>query len=118
LQKDIPVKDRQTIDQIACLNRFAESASDFADTAALIANLDLVICVDTVIAHLAGALGKPVWVMVNYIGDWRWLQNRNDTPWYPSARIFRQETHDDWSGVVRDIARQLEEIAIYGNYSA
>jgi tetratricopeptide (TPR) repeat protein len=114
LQRDVPVHDRQTIANLPGLLRMVESSVDFADSAALIANLDLVICVDTVIAHLAGAMGKPVWVMVPYIGDWRWLQNRSDSPWYPTARIFRQETHDDWTGVIRDVARQLEH-ALQGN---
>jgi len=83
---------------------------DFADTAALIEQLDLVICVDTSTAHLAGALGKPCWVMLpDYKTDWRWLRERADTPWYPSLRLFRQTTPGDWAPVVADIARTLVE---------
>jgi hypothetical protein len=68
--------------------------------AATIANLDLVITVDTLAAHLAGALGKPAWVMLQYAADWRWMTARDDTPWYPSVRLFRQPKPGDWSGTV------------------
>jgi hypothetical protein len=87
-----------------------ESLDDFADTAALIANLDLVITVDTAIAHLAGALGKPVWLMNRYASCWRWLQDRTDSPWYPTLRQFRQSTVGDWTSVVaavRDAAQDF-----------
>jgi tetratricopeptide (TPR) repeat protein len=77
--------------------------TDFADTAALIANLDLIITVDTAMAHLAGALGKPVWLMNRYTTCWRWLLNRSDSPWYPSLRIFRQAALGDWGGVVEQV---------------
>ncbi len=73
---------------------------DFSDTAAVISQLDLVICVDTAVAHLAGALGKPVWVMVAQPADFRWLEGREDSPWYPTMRLFRQSRRDDWSDVV------------------
>jgi len=71
---------------------------DFADTAAIVAQLDLVICIDTAIAHLVGALNKPCWVLLPAIGvDWRWLQERTDSPWYPGAmRLFRQSKSGDW----------------------
>ena len=69
--------------------RFGERAQNFADTAALISELDLVISVDTSVAHLAGALGKPVWILLTHVPDWRWLLDRNDSPWYESARLFR-----------------------------
>lgn len=81
--------------------------SDFADTAALIANLDVVISVDTAVAHLAGAIGKPVWIMLPYILDWRWLLNRPDSPWYPTMRLFRQPSRGDWAGVVQTISAEL-----------
>ena len=80
---------------------------DFADTAALIANLDLVVSVDTSVAHLAGALGKPVWLLNRYNSDWRWLQGRDDSPWYPSMRIFRQRALGDWDGVVKAVGNAL-----------
>jgi len=82
--------------------------ADFADTAALIENLDLVITVDTAAAHLAGALGKPAWVMLPMIPDWRWMLNRADSPWYPTLRLFRQPTAGDWGSVVRRIAEALQ----------
>ena len=76
---------------------------DMADTAALVANLDLVITVDTAVAHLAGALAKPVWLLLPLAPDWRWLIGRNDSPWYPSARLFRQPRIGDWDAVVAEI---------------
>ncbi len=84
---------------------------DFADSAALILRLDLVITVDTSVAHLAGALGKPVWVLSRYDGCWRWLQDRDDTPWYPTMRLFRQSEPGAWAGVVERVAAALAEIA-------
>lgn len=86
-------------------------ARDWADTAALIDNLDLVITVDTAVAHLAGALGKPVWLLNRLGGCWRWLENREDTPWYPTMRIFTQRTGGDWTEVVDRVAVALGEWA-------
>jgi Flp pilus assembly protein TadD len=88
-----------------------EELVDFADTAGLIANLDLVICVDTAVAHLAGAMGKPVWLMLPFAPDWRWMLDRDDSPWYPSVRLFRQLRAGDWGGVVGRIKAELQEIA-------
>ena len=85
---------------------------DFADSAAIIANLDLVITVDTACAHLAGGLGVPVWTMLPESCDWRWLAQRGDSPWYPSMRIFRQQSPGGWQGVMRRIARSLGELAL------
>ena len=73
---------------------------DFADTAALVDALDLVISVDTSVAHLAGALGKPVWLLHRFDGSWQWLIDRDDSPWYPTMRIFRQPKPGDWNSVV------------------
>jgi Tfp pilus assembly protein PilF len=89
---------------------------DFADTAAVISNLDLVICVDTAVAHLAGALGKRCWVMLpDYKTDWRWLTERTDTPWYPGVmRLFRQKSMSDWSNVVAEVAGELQVLAEAG----
>lgn len=81
--------------------------SDFAATAAAIANLDLVISVDTAVAHLAATLGKPTWVLLPFSPDWRWLLGREDSPWYPNARLFRQPRRGDWDGVVRAVAQAL-----------
>jgi Flp pilus assembly protein TadD len=83
---------------------------DFSDTAALIANLDLVIAVDTVVAHLAGAMGKPVWLLLQNTPDWRWLLERTDSPWYPTARLFRQAKWRDWSEPIRQVTAALAEL--------
>jgi len=83
-------------------------ARDFADTAAIIAGLDLVITVDTAVAHLAGALGKPVWILLpRLMTDWRWMEGRTDSPWYPSARLFRQITPGDWRPALDAVLRAL-----------
>lgn len=81
--------------------------ADFGDTAALIAQLDLVIAVDTSVAHLAGAMGKPVWLLLPFAPDWRWMLDRADTPWYPQMRLFRQPAVRDWNRVVAEVARAL-----------
>jgi hypothetical protein len=83
-------------------------ASDVRDTAALILNLDLIIAVDTVTAHLAGALARPTWVLLPFPADWRWMLGRQDTPWYPTARLFRQSREGDWSAVIAEAAAPLE----------
>ncbi len=79
--------------------------------AATIASLDLVITVDTLAAHLAGAMGKPVWVMLQFAADWRWMVERKDSPWYPSMRLFRQREPGDWKGIVDAVATALREFA-------
>jgi predicted negative regulator of RcsB-dependent stress response len=88
---------------------WTDNIKDFADTAAIIAELDLVICVDTAVAHLAGALGKPVWLLVPFMPDFRWQLNRDDTPWYPLMKLFRQSKRSDWTDVVGTIAKALED---------
>jgi ADP-heptose:LPS heptosyltransferase len=89
------------------MGRIDHWLGDFGDTAAAIAQCDLVISVDTSVAHLAGALGKPVWVLLPYNPDWRWLLNRTDSPWYPTARLFRQDRIGDWDGVIARVATAL-----------
>jgi tetratricopeptide (TPR) repeat protein len=84
---------------------------DFSDTAALIANLDLVISVDTAIAHLAGALAKPIWILNRFDACWRWLLDRSDSPWYPTARLYRQTRPWDWDGVLQQVAADLAQLA-------
>lgn len=86
---------------------FDNASGPFMDTAAVMKNLDLVITSDTAVAHLAGALGVPVWTALTLVPDWRWLLNREDSPWYPSMRLFRQEKSGDWGGVFRRIAAAL-----------
>ena len=81
--------------------------TDFADTAALIETLDLVIAVDTAVAHLAAAQGKPVWLLSRFDSCWRWFKDRNDSPWYPTLRLFRQTAPGDWAGVIARVAEAL-----------
>lgn len=89
---------------------FTEQFSDFADTADVIAQLDLVITIDTAVAHLAGALGRPTWVMLPHAPDWRWMQEREDSPWYPTMRVFRQKAPGDWSGTISAVERSLRKL--------
>jgi hypothetical protein len=89
------------------LNDLMGEVADFADTAALVANLDLVITVDTAVAHLAGALGKLVWLLNRFDTCWRWLEDRRDSPWYPTLRLYRQPRAGDWDTVVAEVARDL-----------
>jgi tetratricopeptide (TPR) repeat protein len=88
-----------------------DEVSDFADTAALVEALDLVIAVDTSTAHLAGALGKPVWILNRYDSCWRWLTDRDDSPWYPTVRLFRQQGLSDWDAVVRRVHAELDRLS-------
>ena len=83
------------------------SLTDLAETAAVIANLDLVLAVDTAIVHLAGALGRPCWMMLPFAPDWRWLLERTDSPWYPTLRLFRQPAPGDWDKVIAEIREAL-----------
>ena len=84
-----------------------ESLTDFRATAQLIQQLDLVITIDTAVAHLAGALGKPTWLLLSAAPDWRWLENRSDSPWYPSMRLFRQAKLGDWSAPLAKLRDEL-----------
>lgn len=106
LQKDYRDADRATL-AAAPLIRLDGALADFADTAAAITALDLVIAVDTAVAHLTGAMGKPLWLLLPAIGDWRWLQDRADSPWYPSARLFRQPRIGDWPSAIAEVSREL-----------
>jgi tetratricopeptide (TPR) repeat protein len=108
LQKFSPDRPRTEPPASLMLADFTPELSDFADTAALIANLDLVIACDTAVAHLAGAMAKPVWLMLPYVPDWRWLLNRTDSPWYPTMCLFRQPSPGDWSAVISDVGLALK----------
>jgi len=90
---------------------YMDEVEDFADTAALVEALDLVVSVDTAVAHLAGALGKPVWILSRYDGCWRWLENRDDSPWYPTARLYRQKQPHDWPEVLARLCGDLAEFS-------
>ena len=85
--------------------------ADFADTAAIVANLDVVVSVDTSVVHLAGAMGKPVLMLDRYDNCWRWLSGRIDSPWYPHLRIFRQKRPGEWGPVVARVARALQTMS-------
>jgi hypothetical protein len=89
------------------LHDWTAELNDFADTASLIDNLDLVISVDTAVAHLAAAMGKPVWLLVPYAPDWRWMLDRTDSPWYPTVQIFRQPSPGDWASPLNNIDTAL-----------
>jgi ADP-heptose:LPS heptosyltransferase len=107
LQKEIPPMQRDWLAAHKLLTEHSAELNDYADTAALISLLDLVVTIDTSVAHLAGALGVPVWIMLQHSADWRWLLDRDDSPWYPTARLFRQRRAGDWDGVVARVARAL-----------
>jgi hypothetical protein len=108
LQKEIRAGDDEILKRCNVL-QFGQKLGDFSDTAALISQLDLVITVDTSVAHLAGALNKPVWILLTHAPDWRWLLGRDDSPWYPSMRLFRQGETRDWSSVTMHVRDALRE---------
>ena len=110
LQRDIRPADQPFLDAHQGIVHLGDQLHDFADTAALVENMDLVIAVDTAVAHLAGALGKPVWILLPFNSDWRWLLKRNDSPWYPSARLIRQSRSGDWGEVIEQLALELDEL--------
>ena len=115
LQKGEPASQIPEIQQALSPSLFlydgCSSDRDFADTAALVANLDLVITTDTAVAHLAGALGKPLWLLLPWQSDWRWMQDRLTTPWYPTARLFRQSSPNNWSELIARVASELHILA-------
>ncbi|PMS21650.1 glycosyltransferase [Trinickia dabaoshanensis] len=106
LQPQVRQCDEQAVRESGIVS-FGGQLADFADTAALTEQLDLVISVDTSVAHLAGALGRPTWVLLPFAPDWRWLLERDDSPWYPSARLFRQRRAGDWAPVIERVAAAL-----------
>lgn len=107
LQKGAPAEQIAELPGGICVRDGCSGDRDLAETAAWMANLDLVITSDTCIAHLAGAMGKPVWILLPYLADWRWMEQTEGTPWYPTARLFRQRERGDWAGVMERVAREL-----------
>lgn len=101
-QAHVPLQGMRLVD-------WTRELQDFADTAALISQLDLIICVDTAVAHLAGALGKRTWLLLAEPAEWRWMLNRNDSPWYPTMRLFRQSRKGDWDTVVKEVTEAMQE---------
>ncbi len=108
LQKDIKPEDANYLERFTQVHTHQEELGDFADTAALIQEMDMVISIDTSVAHLSGALGKPLWVLLPLITDYRWTPDGATTPWYPTATLFRQAESGDWTHVVADVAQRLE----------
>lgn len=108
LQKDVPAADMGLLASRADLRHLGDELNDFAATAAVVELMDIIVTVDTSVANLAGAMGKPVWILLPFNPhDWRWMLDREDSPWYPTARLFRQPAPDDWTGVVRRVAEEL-----------
>lgn len=107
LQKDVRAEDPIALNFL----HFGDSLGDFSETAALISNLDLIVSVDTSVAHLAGALAKPTWILLPFVPDWRWLLERNDSPWYSTVRLFRQDDTREWDNVITRVHAALREFA-------
>jgi hypothetical protein len=107
LQKEARATDVPNLATLPELLHFGDELKTFSDTAALCDAMDLVISVDTSVAHLAGALGKPTWLMLPFHPDWRWLLDRTDSPWYPTMRLYRQPAPCDWASVIATIRNDL-----------
>ena len=107
LQKEIRAADNEQLEKNGHIKYFGDSLEDFTDTAALCELMDVVISVDTSVAHLAATLGKPTWLLLPFRPDWRWLLGRDDSPWYPTATLFRQEHIGEWSGVLKLVQSRL-----------
>jgi tetratricopeptide (TPR) repeat protein len=110
LQKDLREGDASILRVHHEVTHLGDAIESFADTAAIIASLDLVISSDTAMVHLAGALGRPVWILLQFVPDWRWLLDGEDCPWYPTARLFRQPKRNDWQAVMSDVERALDAL--------
>ncbi len=111
LQKGRPTQQLCARAPDMSLINLGQSFADFSDTAAAIENLDLVISVDTSVAHLAGAMGKPVWLLLPFVPDWRWMLSRRDSPWYPTMKLFRQNTQGNWDDVFGRVTEELQKTA-------
>ncbi|HVI50049.1 MAG TPA: tetratricopeptide repeat-containing glycosyltransferase family protein [Candidatus Sulfotelmatobacter sp.] len=112
LQKPSRPGHMEVLQSLGRVHDLSLQLEDFADTAAALENLDLLISVDTAVAHLAGALGRPAWVLIARHPDWRWLRERDDSPWYPSLRLYRQPTKRDWPSVIARLAEDLSKLVL------
>ncbi len=111
LQRDLRAADSDVLAGLPNLVHLGDGFRDFADTAAVISLLDIVISVDTAVAHLAGAMGRPVVILLPYAADFRWMRGRDDTPWYPTAKLFRQPAFGDWDSVIVRVGEQLRQLS-------
>ena len=107
LQKDIRESNLKTLKRSSMIDNLIDKNVSMDDTAAIIENLDIVISVDTSVAHLSASMGKPTWILLPFVPDWRWLLNRNDSPWYKSVKLFRQEKRGNWELVFKDLNKKL-----------
>jgi ADP-heptose:LPS heptosyltransferase len=110
LQKPLPEADRAIFTELGLVD-FTSELADFGETAAMIANLDLVVTVDTAVAHLSGAMGVPTWALIYEPADWRWMTRREDSPWYPTMRLFRQPRAGQWDEPIRGLTEALRQMA-------
>lgn len=110
LHREVRPEHAEALRSLPQLLHFGEEISDFADTAAVISELDLVISSDTAVLHLAGAMGKPLWILTSLSPDWRWLLQREDSPWYPTAKLYRQPRMDDWESVIERVRGDLMQL--------
>jgi ADP-heptose:LPS heptosyltransferase len=107
LQQPVPAGDQACLQTMSAIFRSGLKLANFLDTASVVSEMDLVISVDTAVAHLAGALGKPVWILLQHSSDWRWLLNRQTSPWYPTAQLFRQAKRNEWETPILRVAEAL-----------
>jgi len=110
LQPQVRESDQDVL-EVSEIRHFGQQISDFADTAALCELVDLVLSIDTSVAHLAGAMGKPTWVLLPHAPDWRWLLERTDSPWYPSLKLYRQNAQRRWEPLLEYVADDLQALA-------
>ena len=109
LHKEVREADRIDLATNKILKHFGDEQEDFLDAAALCEIFDIVITIDTSVAHLSGALGKPTFILLPYLADWRWMMDREDSPWYPDIRLYRQPRPDDWGSVLKRVQADLEK---------
>ena len=114
LQKEVREVDRQLLQSRHDILHFGNEFLDFADTAALCELVDIVVSIDTSVAHLAGAMGKAIWILLPFKPDWRWFLDRNDNPWYPSAKLYRQKEFGNWGDVLSQVQSDLPQFVCNG----